>query len=342
MTVEKRLFVKLPSLAAENVIEISRKASAALSRAEKAPIGDRVDIVRFERAQAEIELLAILSANENAPSILEATPASNQFRSCVVDSTTFPDDVSDSTAEQLRRWIAEDAVVVECVAPFHSGETQLPPGTGGVRPAAKAWQSRSGKSGLDAVRERFVAQLLAATRKLEDPVPISPSGVANRVLTDSLWTYAKQTPKSVPVLAPITYRDGSKARPFPLRGLDLVDDKEPTARVRTFSLLSIRHVELDAEVDGAWLRNTEISQRRPAGDTDELAYQESVRQIERLCGVDEPTTIVMHQTGLEPAIVGFYRAVAERLATDPHGLVVLPQFFQRNGPFLPGKAWRVQ
>jgi hypothetical protein len=47
----------------------------------------------------------------------------------------------------------------------------------------------------------------------------------------------------------------------------------------------------------------------------------------------------MFQTGLDPAVVGFYRAVAERLGAAAD-LAVLPQFYRRNRPYEPGKPWR--
>jgi hypothetical protein len=121
-----------------------------------------------------------------------------------------------------------------------------------------------------------------------------------------------------------------------------VDDREPMGTVLSFSLLSIRHVALDALVDGAWLRNREVSRPRPAGDTDEFAYRQSVAQLDRLCAAG-PTTIVMYQTGLDTAIVGFYRAVTERLAAGGGTkLMVLPMYFRGDEPYEPGRPWRVR
>jgi hypothetical protein len=115
--------------------------------------------------------------------------------------------------------------------------------------------------------------------------------------------------------------------------------------VLTFSMLSIRHVALDSLVDGAWLRNSEISRLRPAGDTDEMVYLESIRQLKILCK-DQQTTIVMYQTGLETAIMGFYRAVVEELANQfanhRRNLMVLPRFFQSGDDYVSGRAWRVR
>ena len=80
-----------------------------------------------------------------------------------------------------------------------------------------------------------------------------------------------------------------------------------------FALLSIRHTEMDAVVDGAWLRNAEISRPRPAAQTDDLVYETSLRQLDELCRSERHVRLYMYQTGLETAVVGFYRALANHL-----------------------------
>jgi hypothetical protein len=347
MSVERRLFVRLPHAAAATVAALQQRSEAALARAAKAPLGDRVDVTRFEQAQTEIELIAVVTANGERPvAVIEESPAGEGRRSCIVNRNSFPDDVSDSTAQQLRRWLEQDAVVVECVLPFALGATIAQKGAGWPTPVADVWDSPTGKRGKAAVFERFETELAACVRP--DPTKLSaiiPSGVSNEVLTEGLRRFAARRPgagATEAVTAAVSYRDGSTARAFPLRCLELVDDREPMGTILSFSLLSIRHVALDAIVDGAWLRNREVSRPRPAGDTDEFAYRESVTQLDRLCAAG-PTTIVMYQTGLDTAIVGFYRAVAERLAaSDGADLLVLPMYFRGEKPYEPGRAWRVR
>jgi hypothetical protein len=121
--------------------------------------------------------------------------------------------------------------------------------------------------------------------------------------------------------------------------------------VLRFSLLSIRHTEMDVEVDGAWLRNTDISRLRPAAESDELVFALSIEQLATLTR-EEPVTIFMYQTGLETAIVGFYRALTEHLLEQPKSVAVVPMYFRRGhggrrsvggseqeSTFSPGKPW---
>lgn len=339
MTVEYRRFVRMPGASASVVLSLHRRALAALERAAKAPVGDRTDILRFERAQTEIELLAVIAANSGAPTVQDESRIAERRGMCVVGSEP-PGDVSESIAGQVRAWQADGALVVEFVAPLGYGETVHPAGRGDIRPVAEVWESPSGSRGKEAVLERFLAQLEAAVVNPLAPGPISPSGVSNSVLTEGLRTFVTRAHGAPEVTAPVTYRDGSSARPFRLRALDLVDDREPVGAVYAFSLLSIRHVALDATVDGAWLRNTDVSRPRPAADTDELVYRDSMEQLARLCE-QGPTTIVMYQTGLDTAIVGFYRAVTDQLSARPGQLLVLPRYYQLDGGYLEGTAWRV-
>jgi hypothetical protein len=75
-----------------------------------------------------------------------------------------------------------------------------------------------------------------------------------------------------------------------------------------FALLSIRHTEMDAVVHGAWLRNAEVSRPMPAAQTDDLVYEISRTQLlELTSGGSRRVRIHLYQTGLETAVVGFYK-----------------------------------
>lgn len=110
-------------------------------------------------------------------------------------------------------------------------------------------------------------------------------------------------------------------------------------RLLRFTLMSIRHVEMDTIVDGAWFRNSRLSRPRPAGLTDELAFETSLRQLEELRSW-MPAVIHLYQTGLEPAIVGFYRAVVVHLMARPGTLAVVPHYYDGKGRFVEGTLWR--
>ncbi|MBX7136012.1 MAG: hypothetical protein K1X67_25360 [Fimbriimonadaceae bacterium] len=338
MTTEQRAFVRMSAASAEVVAELHRLSIGALERSKKAPIGDRVDILRFERWQTELELLALVAWNGGAPTFVEASPARGERLTCIVDPEESLGDVSEEAVTWLRECAQDGAVVIECVTPSGPGKTVRPQGSGTIRPPMDPWESSSGQWGKAAVRERFLAQLDASVRN--PATPIVPSGVSNSVLTEALRSYAARTNSDPAVLVPVAYRDGSNGRPFWLRALNLTDNRQHMGRVLTFSLLSIRHSALDALVDGAWLRNTDVSRPRPAGDTDEMVYAESVRQLLTISD-GQPATIIMYQTGLDTAIVGFYRAVTEYLLTRSD-LLVLPRYYQSDGTYAEGTAWRAE
>ena len=103
--------------------------------------------------------------------------------------------------------------------------------------------------------------------------------------------------------------------------------------------MSIRHVDMDAIVDGAWFRNSKLSRPRPAGLTDQLAFDTSLRQLYELSPTT-PVVIHMYQTGLEPAVVGFYRALVVYLMAHPGTLAVVPHYYGGEGSFAQGTPWR--
>jgi hypothetical protein len=113
----------------------------------------------------------------------------------------------------------------------------------------------------------------------------------------------------------------------------------PDWRVIRFTLMSIRHVDMDTVVDGAWFRNSKLSRPRPAGLTDQLAFETSLKQLWKLRPA-APAVIHLYQTGLEPAVIGFYRAVVVYLMTQPGTLAVVPHYYQGNGQFVQGTLWR--
>ena len=83
------------------------------------------------------------------------------------------------------------------------------------------------------------------------------------------------------------------------------------------------------------LRNIKISRTREAGLTDQIVFETSLRQVRRLTS-SGPTLIHMYQTGLETAIVGFYRSIVHHLINEPGSIVVVPWYFQKRGDFRKG------
>jgi len=141
----------------------------------------------------------------------------------------------------------------------------------------------------------------------------------------------------------IGYRDGSEARPFPLRCLRAPKVNADKRLSLSIALMSMRHLELDDEVKAVWFRNLEGSGRGTTAESDERLYELSVARLAELESAygNQLLAIRLFHTGLEPAIIGFYRALVESLLAEPDRepwVIVQPCYFRRNG-FELGTAW---
>ena len=257
---------------------------------------------------------------------------------------------------KVTRWVRESQIVVELRLPLEGGASSVDSAAGTVRPPAEVWESKTGASGRRAVEERFREQLEQATAtngaeaatEADRPL-ITPSGIHNRVLTENLRRFVVGSP-SQRIDVDVVYRDGSQAsHPFPLRCLALDDDQpaSPDTELR-LALLSIRHTEMDPVVDGAWLRNADISRPRPAAQTDDLVYETSIEQLDYLTHHGDRSLLLhIYQTGLDTAILGFYRAVVTHMLKHPGNISVVPLFYKAGdrgltnpeAHFEAGRAW---
>jgi hypothetical protein len=327
MSIERAFLVRL-SPEHPGVSALIADIGAAERRISKALPGDRIDVIRYEALSTQLESIARGMMETSTAPVIEM-PAVDREGSSVVEAGAIehlPD-----IAAHVADWNAAGDIAIEVRAPLRRGPTPSTIGTAVKDPAA-SWNAPPDErgrqlTGTRAVAERFRQQLRSAV----DQVPgaaMLPSGVSNRVLTDGLRTFVDDS--SGPRCdVSVQYRDGSTGPPFPLHCVRLLDAPPDGWRTYHFTMLSIRHTEMDVEVDGAWLRNTDISRPRPAGDTDRIAYNLSTKQFNKLCE-REPVLIYLYQTGLDTAVVGFYRAVAERLMRAPSSLAVIPMYFRRQ------------
>ncbi|MDI6623093.1 MAG: hypothetical protein QME55_00045 [Brevundimonas sp.] len=317
MSRETVAVVRLPEAVGREVSRLERLAAEALRRSTKLPPGDRTEILRFDALMTAVERVALTSLWAGEPHIVDPGPADTRL---------------------IDEWRAADWVVVELRLPHGKGETLLEGEAGRGPPLpAERWRSEGGPT-TEVVRARFRSLIEAAlTAGTPEKAVIRPDGVSNSVLTETLREFVHCGNETSPVELPVRYLDGSPGPAFPLRALQLSDQTPDYRRVLSFTLLSIRHVDMDHLVDGAWLRNARISQPRPAGLTDELVYETSLRQLEALSG-GGPTVIRMYQTGLATAVVGFYRAVTRHLMRYPGSVAVVPLYY-RGGAYEEGTAW---
>jgi hypothetical protein len=314
MSLEQRYTVFVPVAETERISALQRSAAAALERQSRAPIGDLADGLRYEQIQSEIDRIAF--------SLLAVDPTGDH--------------------------VARSEMRLQVTWPFASGSTPGIDSTGEPVESRRAWRPSDQRADRrSAVKARFEEQLERWTYPVPGhgtpPEPVCPSDISNSVLSEGLRAYFEATEDSSPARARVVYRDGSEARALPLRSVHFEPATSDNPRtVLKLTLLSVRHMEMDATVDGAWLRNREISLARPSGQTDELVYRYSRDQLADLAA-REPIEIHMFQTGLEPAIVGFYRALADHhLHARGKPVSVFPQYYAGGSDFAPGTPWVIR
>jgi len=164
----------------------------------------------------------------------------------------------------------------------------------------------------------------------------NPSNWPNMITTELLRGLVHPQAGS-PTAIRVMYSDGSEGRPFPLHCLAASEAPiSSDTLVLSAALLSMRHPELDAIVDFNWYRNARVSQSRTFAETDEYCYQVSRKRLGAL--PQQPVILHMYQTGLPPALMGFYRALTEHLRSDRRRLVVVPKYAKGDG-YIDGTKW---
>lgn len=339
MTCERSVYVRLPPHVEEAMRGLFKGVNAARRRMLKLPAGERSEAVRFETLHAAIERLAVEAVWAG-----EATLESEAMTGGGAPSVLYPGVESHTKIpREVMGWLGEGRWAVQLMLPHRQGPTLLAGEEGrGPPPPIPRWQSS--KQSVDrrasaAMTQRFKDQMERAVANPGAPdAVIRPSRIANMVLTETLRSFSVRVPGVQALEAPVVYQDGSRGQNFPLRNLPLVDEKPPRWKELRFTLLSIRHVDMDSIVDGAWLRNALVSKPRPAGATDDFVFDTSRRQLRALVQLG-PVILSMYQTGLEPAVVGFYRAVARHLVEYPGTLAVVPRYFRGQSNFDEGMPW---
>ncbi len=168
------------------------------------------------------------------------------------------------------------------------------------------------------------------------------SDLPHNVITEMLWEFVYS--KGKPMYLPVIYADGSVAKPFPIRCLKPrvgaargTLDKQPVLHVGE---ISQRHHEIDSQVSVYFFRNQEISLGKTSAVSDEVAYKNAKEIFEKM-RKEGVYRIALHQTGFQPAAVGFFRALAEEILSRGNSaptIEVIPQYYF-GGAYQSGKAW---
>jgi hypothetical protein len=341
------------------VTNLAADLVSAAGRALKADPGDRSDVVRYESLAVQLEQMATAALAAGAPALrLHADDIDDKGLGFGGADLTDPvgaplvERLPPTARAEVQTWInGGHLAVVLRLALMPGATTATDTGVAAPEPQ-ETWEAPADAQGRKAVQARFRAQLNYACEpgSGDTRLGVNPSGIHNRVLTEVLHEFVDGDPLTRRD-ATIVYRDGSQAaHPFPLRCLPLRDAPAAADITLHLALLSIRHTEMDHVVDGAWLRNAEVSRPRPAAQTDDFVYETSRRQLVQLTASGGRTALLhIYQTGLDTAVVGFYRAVVTHLIDHPRSLTVIPMFHARSRTgatpleaevtYRPGSAW---
>ena len=150
--------------------------------------------------------------------------------------------------------------------------------------------------------------------------PVALDNVRQEAITRVFQRYVARVKGKPTGVARLVYPDGSEARPFPFRCLAAMTDWRPT-RILRVGLISMRHLDIDPNVDLYWYRNVDIPAGVSQAEADDYCFSVAISQFRELRALypEDQLEIRLYHTGLESAVIGFYRALVESLASEPHG-----------------------
>lgn len=190
----------------------------------------------------------------------------------------------------------------------------------------------------------LVKQIHSVISDLEQGIPaaVNFSDMGHYAITQVLHKFVYQQKKRL--MLPIIYGDGSKAAPFPIgclypRRKGDVDFSFKNVPLINIGMMSERHPELDPLVKAYVFRNQELSTGKTAGEIDNQAYEQAKRFFDKTRS-EGKYNLAYYQTGFQPVLVGFYRALTEELMFRSHALPTLqvtPVYF--FGEYEYGQAW---
>jgi len=177
-------------------------------------------------------------------------------------------------------------------------------------------------------------------QSLRNNTPVNVGSYHHPVLTEGLhhFIYSENINGKIGII----YEDNSQSKDYPIKHRmmrsALIDEAESKQPLRC-ALMSIRHMEMDAVVDIAWFNNRETSLKGvPSSQIDEVCYKRSLELFLNL-PKDHLNAIWIYQTGFQPPIISFYRALIEILERGSPRVAVKPMIFQGYGQYRPYAWW---
>ncbi|MFO1372945.1 MAG: hypothetical protein U1F42_11355 [Candidatus Competibacteraceae bacterium] len=157
--------------------------------------------------------------------------------------------------------------------------------------------------------------------------------------------FVPQGQSAQPLSLRVVYADGSEAQLFPLFCLPRITSRQrqgsaPPLRV---ALMSMRHLELDPEIDFCWFRNRDVSRTRTLAETDQFCFDTTLSQLRDSLALGD-LIIHLYHTGFEPSVIGFYRGVVQtllelRARQSKTTLAVVPFYYRGETAYQPGTEW---
>jgi hypothetical protein len=146
----------------------------------------------------------------------------------------------------------------------------------------------------------------------------------------------------IPRNVQFAFSDGSITELFPLYSMIEAKPKDKLQVIKV-ALISNRHFELDSIVETCILRNSEISRRQEAtiADQEKLSFEIAQKFFTEIIEKTGGIHIELFHTGLEPAVIGTYRAlITILLKKELRGkIVVTPKVFKGGEKYDDLKLW---
>lgn len=311
--------------------------------------------------------------------LIETNSAKAQLASEIRFGSSFfpPDGVSDHATKfrelaQAEGWLEKTAVklrdkfftwatakncgVIEIQTPLiETNHSEVMPDVLQVQPSQPAMWIDSSAIVTEVVededrRKKMIRQLRSQiVRASESGEVVNFSNQPHDITTEVLHQFVYEIGRSQPQKIRVVYADGSEGEPFrlqrpPIRTPEEIKYLQSLMPIK-MALISMRHLELDREVDMAWYRNREASRSRTLSEADNFCFEYSIKQfleLKELSELNNGVHLHLYHTGFEPAVIAFYRAFINCLhawKNDFPGILIVPQYYRGTNSYKPGKTW---
>lgn len=190
------------------------------------------------------------------------------------------------------------------------------------------------KFGSPAFDLRLAALIREMERSIRHRQPFDASVPPHLELTEALHCVAHGSPaQPEPGELLVRYADNTRGRAFPVRHLWPVPEPAAWQPLLELGTLSFRHLDYDSKVDLYLIRHRETRGLVQAA-VENLAA-DRMREVLESPALAAGGCINVYQTGLEPLVVGLYRAVTEHFmkragAEEVPPLYVRPIYFENE------------